>query len=71
VEATHAVALRAVELGSSPSDAGLLARSLVARKIAQAAQVLAFNDAVLVGAAVVLAGAIPTLFLASKTKAGQ
>ncbi len=71
MEATHAVALRAVELGSSPSDAGLLARSLVARKIAQAAQVLAFNDAFLVGAAVVLAGAIPALFLASKTKAGQ
>jgi hypothetical protein len=46
----------------------LLAGSLVARKIAGAASVLAFNDAFLVGAGIVGAGAIPALFLASKSK---
>jgi hypothetical protein len=67
-DATHALVLRAVELGSPPSVARLLAGSLVARKIAAAASVLAFNDAFLVGAGIVGAGAIPALFLASKSK---
>jgi hypothetical protein len=42
--------------------------SLVARRIAVAASVLAFNDAFLLGAGIVGAGAIPALFLASKSK---
>ncbi len=68
-DATRSLVLRAVELGSPPSVARLLAGSLVARKIAEAASVLAFNDAFLVGAGIVGAGAIPALFLASKSKA--
>jgi MFS family permease len=68
LDATRALVLRAVELGSPPAVARLLAGSLVARKIAGAASVLAFNDAFLVGAAIVGAGAIPALFLSSKAK---
>jgi DHA2 family multidrug resistance protein len=67
-DATRSLVLRAVELGSPPAVARLLAGSLVARKIAEAASVLAFNDAFLVGAGIVGAGAIPALFLASKSK---
>jgi MFS family permease len=62
-------ATRALALGTPPAAAGLVARSLVARQIAGAASVLAFNDAFLIGAAIVGAGAIPALFLASKSKA--
>ncbi len=65
-EATRALAFRALDLGWSPMGAKMAARSLVARKIAGSAGVLAFNDAFLVGAAVVLMGMIPALFLASK-----
>lgn len=65
-EVTRAVADRALELGWSPDNALLVARSMVARQIASAAGVIAFNDAFLVGAAVVLAGAVPAFFLASK-----
>jgi DHA2 family multidrug resistance protein len=67
-DATRSLVLRAVELGSPPGVARLLAGSFVARRIAEAASVLAFNDAFLVGAAIVGAGAIPALFLASKSK---
>jgi DHA2 family multidrug resistance protein len=66
--ATRALATRALALGTPPAAAGLVARSLVARQIAGAASVLAFNDAFLIGAAIVGAGAIPALFLASKSK---
>ncbi|HEX7602395.1 MAG TPA: MFS transporter, partial [Polyangiaceae bacterium] len=68
-DATRQVALRALELGASPANAVLAGRSLVARTIAQAAAVLGFNDAFLVGAAIVLVGIVPALFLASKAKA--
>jgi DHA2 family multidrug resistance protein len=67
-DATRSLVLRAVELGSPPSVARLLAGSFVARRIAEAASVLAFNDAFLIGAGIVGAGAIPALFLASKSK---
>lgn len=69
VETTHAVAQRAAELGWSQGDALLAARSTVARHVAGAANVLAFNDAFLVGAGVVLAGILPALFLASRPSA--
>jgi DHA2 family multidrug resistance protein len=65
-EATHALAARALELGVSPPDASLLASTLVARHVAGAAAVLAFDDAFLVGAAIVLASLLPALFLAAK-----
>ncbi len=68
-ESTHALFLRALALGSPPGLARLVAGSLVVRKVAKAASVLAFNDAFLVGAGIVGAGAIPALFLASKSKA--
>ncbi len=63
--ATRAVAGRALELGLPQGDALLIARMAVARRVASAANVVAFNDAFLVGAAVVLAGVIPALFLTS------
>jgi DHA2 family multidrug resistance protein len=64
--ATGALARRALELGAPPGDAALLARALVARHAAGTSSVLAFNDAFLAGAAVVLAGVLPALFLASR-----
>jgi len=67
-EVTRSLVLRAVELGSPSPVARLLAGTFVARRIAEAASVLAFNDAFLVGAGIVGAGAIPALFLASKSK---
>ncbi|MEO7994126.1 MAG: DHA2 family efflux MFS transporter permease subunit [bacterium] len=63
LEATHAIAARALSLGVAPMDAGLTGSALVARHVAQGAQVLAFNDAFLVGGAVVLLGIVPALFL--------
>jgi|GEM_PF-6771426 len=45
-----------------------MAHSVVGRAIGRAAQVLAFNDAFIVGAAIVLAGAVPALFLSSRTR---
>ncbi|MDP1822610.1 MAG: DHA2 family efflux MFS transporter permease subunit [Archangium sp.] len=59
------VSASALELGMAPADAALTARSLVARHIAESAGVLAFNDAFLVGAAVVVCGVLPALFLSS------
>ncbi len=68
-QAVRALALRALALGRSPFEAGRLAHALVARAAASAASVLAFDDAFLVGAGIVAAGAIPALFLASKSRA--
>jgi DHA2 family multidrug resistance protein len=68
-DATRALTTRALELGTPREAAGWVAHSLVARQIAGAASVLAFNDAFLVGAAIVGVGAIPALFLAAKAKA--
>lgn len=65
-DAVGAVTLRAVELGLTPGNASLLARTTVARAVASAAGVLSFNDAFLTGAAVVIVGMIPAFFLASK-----
>lgn len=70
-QATRTLAARVLALGKSPAEALLAARALVMRGAVGAAQVLAFNDAFLVGAAIVVAGALPALFLAGKSPARQ
>jgi hypothetical protein len=58
---------RLLELGVSPSDATVLAAATAGRSAAAAASVAAFDDAFLVGAAVVLLGVLPALFLGRVT----
>lgn len=67
-EAMRHVAARALEFGWSPANARLAGQSMVARGIARAAGGLAFNDAFLAGAGLVLFGILPALFLASKPR---
>lgn len=69
----QALGERALALGRSPVEAALTAQVLVLRGVAGAAQVLAFDDAFLVGAGIVMAGMVPALFLARRRRrpAGQ
>ena len=68
IGATRVLATRALALGTSPATSGLVAHTLVARRIGAAASVLAFNDAFLLGALIVGAGVLPALFLATKAR---
>ncbi|MGE0325736.1 MAG: DHA2 family efflux MFS transporter permease subunit [Polyangiaceae bacterium] len=63
LQATHGVALRALELGVPPDAARAVGQSVVGKHAVLAAGVLSFNDAFLVGAAVVLVGIIPAVLL--------
>ncbi len=67
----HGPWIDAFELGVPPQSSVVLAQSVVARHAARAAGVLSFNDAFLVGAAVVLLGAIPAVFLRDVTQSGS
>ncbi len=62
-QATHDLAARALELGVPSRSALLLGQSMVGRHAMISAGVLSFNDAFLVGAAVVLLGVIPAVWL--------
>lgn len=68
-QSTRAVADHVLALGRAPAEAGLAARVLVMRNAAGAAQVLAFGDAFLVGAGIVLLGLVPAIFLAKRPRA--
>lgn len=67
-EAVLRLTERAAALGLSPDQAELLAQTTVAHGVGNAAGVLAFNDAFLVGAVVILLGMVPALFLSSRTR---
>jgi DHA2 family multidrug resistance protein len=68
-QATRAVAERVLALGRAPADATAAARALALGHAAGAAQVLAFDDAFLVGAGIVLLGMAPALFLTKRAAA--
>lgn len=65
VETTVALGARLRELGYSPTDTRLVSGAVLGRHAASTASVAAFDDAFLVGAAIVLLGVIPALWLAT------
>ncbi len=66
---TAAIAERLRELGYAPGDARLASGALLGRHAAATASVGAFDDAFLVGAAIVLVGIVPALWLAPQVRA--
>jgi hypothetical protein len=66
---TRSVTEHVLSLGRAPAEALLAARVLVMRSAAGAAEVLAFGDAFMLGAGIVLLGMVPALFLAQRSAA--